>query len=91
MYLKTVWVFCFYFFADKVLCNEEGFRFQKDNIPTPNSYAYLFLNGSDGDYQTTEISTCFWVKPEYFRQSTYVFSYATSTEDNNQLNFGIRK
>ncbi|KAK7027877.1 hypothetical protein SK128_012577 [Halocaridina rubra] len=38
----------------------------------------------------SDLSVCLWFKIFYFRKtSSYVFSYATSDKDNNEMNLGI--
>ncbi|XP_064084504.1 uncharacterized protein LOC135200106 isoform X2 [Macrobrachium nipponense] len=61
-----------------------------DHEEPPNTFST-----PDGEEATTaavsDLSVCVWMKLHYFRQTTsYLFSYATSQAENNELNFGIQ-
>ncbi|CAL4151163.1 unnamed protein product, partial [Meganyctiphanes norvegica] len=57
---------------------------------TTKSVALLDLQDRPG-VTTADISVCHWLKVKYFRKGTYVYSYATSDKDNNELNMGIKE
>ena len=70
--------------------NVGGLLFQKDNIPTNTSYAWSSLN--ERKMKTLkDVSVCLWLKLLYFREYTYLFSYAISDEQSNELNLVIRE
>ncbi|XP_050740132.1 uncharacterized protein LOC127010309 isoform X2 [Eriocheir sinensis] len=76
-----------------------AFSFQPTNMPSPISRAWLFLQpplGTGGgatpsSSPISSLSVCLWLKVNFFREKTYVFSYATSDKDNNELNMSIKE
>ncbi|XP_042869707.1 uncharacterized protein LOC122251682 [Penaeus japonicus] len=67
---------------------ERAFFFQPNNELTTTSLALLKLTKEPE--VLSELTVCTWLQIHHFREKTYVFSYATSDRDNNELNFGIR-
>ncbi|XP_063609109.1 uncharacterized protein LOC134783243 isoform X1 [Penaeus indicus] len=67
---------------------ERAFFFQPNNELVTTSLALLKLDR--GSEVMSELTVCTWLKVHHFRENTYVFSYATSNRDNNELNMGIR-
>ncbi|KAK4301655.1 hypothetical protein Pmani_026213 [Petrolisthes manimaculis] len=71
-----------------------GLAFQAENQLTQDSHASLQLSpppGTTTQPNITDLSVCLWVKVLQFKEtSSYVFSYATTDKDNNELNLGIK-
>ncbi|XP_063609108.1 uncharacterized protein LOC134783242 [Penaeus indicus] len=66
---------------------ERAFFFQPNNELVTTSLALLKLDR--GSEVMSELTVCTWLQVHHFREKTYVFSYATSDRDNNELNMGI--
>ena len=71
-----------------MVVSEKALLFQADNIPTVNSTA-TYLMDSDDPSVLYDLTVCTWLHVLYFREKTYVYSYATSDKDNNELNLGM--
>ncbi|KAK8394124.1 hypothetical protein O3P69_006367 [Scylla paramamosain] len=71
------------------------FNFQPNNQPTTSSRAWLILQppaSEEGqDSVLSNLSVCLRFFINFFRESTYVFSYATSDKNNNEMNMGLRE
>ncbi|XP_047482401.1 uncharacterized protein LOC125034558 [Penaeus chinensis] len=68
---------------------EKAFVFQPDNELTAESFATLYLSTSQE--VLSDLTACAWFKVFHFRgSSSYLFSYATSDKDNNEMNFGLK-
>ncbi|ROT69697.1 hypothetical protein C7M84_012080 [Penaeus vannamei] len=53
-------------------------EFQKDNMPTTDSFAYLDLKELEIQKQNTRtVTVCVWIRPAYFRRATFLLSYST--------------
>ncbi|XP_045126023.1 uncharacterized protein LOC123513162 isoform X2 [Portunus trituberculatus] len=71
------------------------FNFQPNNQPTTSTRTWLFLqppeSGEGQDSVLSNLSVCLRFFINFFRESTYVFSYATSDKSNNDMNMGLKK
>lgn len=68
---------------------ERAFVFQPENELTAESFATLYPSTSPE--VLADLTVCAWFKVFHFRgSSSYLFSYATSDKDNNEMNFGLK-
>ncbi|XP_042887276.1 uncharacterized protein LOC122263045 [Penaeus japonicus] len=72
------------------VCGEKALLFQPNNEITTASRAVTLLDGGSSE-PIIDLSVCTWLKVTYFREKTYVYSYATSDKNNNELNMGIKE
>lgn len=71
----------------------KALSFQSENQLTSTSHASLLLLTEEDSTTSSvsDLSVCAWIQVLHFRESTsYVFSYATSDKENNELNLGIK-
>ncbi|XP_063590684.1 C-reactive protein 1.1-like [Penaeus indicus] len=71
-------------------CSEKALHFQPMNELTTASKAVTLLD-LESSQPLKDLSVCTWLKVTYFREETYVYSYATSDKRNNELNMGIKE
>ncbi|XP_076033039.1 uncharacterized protein LOC143020498 [Oratosquilla oratoria] len=63
-----------------------AFLFQENNEPTAETYATAEMGHQSS---TDQMSVCSWIKVDYFRRNTYVYSYATSDQKSNEVNMKV--
>ncbi|KAG0726210.1 Gamma-aminobutyric acid receptor subunit rho-3 [Chionoecetes opilio] len=68
-----------------------AFNFQPTNQPSTNSKAWLMLQPPAQNPILSDLSVCLRYRINFFREKTYVFSYATSDKDNNEMNMGLKE
>ncbi|KAG7160120.1 Ligand-gated ion channel 50-like [Homarus americanus] len=70
--------------------SERALFFQPDNLPSSEARATIMLDPTSSP-PLTNLSVCSWFWIHHFREKTYVYSYATSDKNNNELNMGLKE